>query len=138
MREDKDHRIHNVDEINKVRTNVQGLICNSIAEVQWIISKLKDEQNRWMFEGTFRPACEEQGKKGATYKQFVNDDERQPRTMQPLSMIKIETGWQPIPQLRLNEELMEGEMEETCGRLYKLVVMEGKVKMDNLGPMRTK
>ena len=102
------------------------------------ISKLKDDQNRWTFDGTFTPAREQPDQKSPTYKQFINDDERQPRTMQPLSMLKIETGWQPIPRLRLNEELLQGDLEEMIHQFYKLSVVEGKVKMDRVEPVRSK
>ena len=75
MGEDKDHKIQNVDDINKVKTDVDGLISQDITEVQWLISKLNNEQNRWTFEGTFTPASEKDSK-ALTYKQFINADER--------------------------------------------------------------
>lgn len=40
----EDHKINNLDDICKVQSN--SSVTNLIAEVQWVISKLKDEQNR--------------------------------------------------------------------------------------------
>ena len=134
MREDKDHKIKNVDDINKVKTDVGGLICQDITEIQWLISKLNNEQNRWTFEGTFTPASED---KKATYKQFINANERQTRTMQPLSVLKVESGSQPIPNLRLNADLLGGGFEETPTQ-FKLAVVEGKVKMEKFGTVPSK
>ena len=114
--------IHNLEDVNKTFKEVDGVSCNSLEEVQWVRSKLRDECNRWAYEGMCTPS---QDKK--KYKEFAIDEKCQPSK---LSKVGIEAGTNPVPRLRFEESVLPDKLEQTTGKFYKLQITDGKVTMN--------
>ena len=115
--------IHHLEDVSKTFKDVNGVTCNSLAEVEWVRSKLRDECNRWSFEGMSTP-CQEKKK----YEEFAIDEKCQPSKLS-LPKVGIEAGTNPVPRLRFEESILPNKFEQTTGRYYELQIMDGKVKM---------
>ena len=116
--------IQHLEDVSKVFKDVSGVTSTSIAEVQWVRSKLRDECNRWAFEGTCTPS--EEKKK---YSEFVIDEKCQPSKLS-LPKLGVEAGTKPVPRLRIEESLLHDKLEQTTGKFYQLQIADGNVKMN--------
>ena len=116
--------IHNLEDVSKTFKEVDGVSCNSLEEVQWVRSKLRDECNRWAYEGMCTPS---QDKK--KYKEFAIDEKCQPSKLS-LPKVGIEVGTNPVPRLRFEESVLPEKLEQSTGLFYKLQITDGKVTMN--------
>ena len=127
---DKDnHKIKHLDDVEKVKKDVRGLICNSLGEVEWVRMKMMEEWNKWVFAGDYSPPPDSTGGHQFHYSEFAVDKDVQPRKLAPVPLVSIETGHKELPRLRIDDRVLPDEFEEVSGRAYRLEIVNGQVKM---------
>lgn len=130
IQEDKKHKIAHLDELKKVRKDVTGLTCNSFGEAEWVRLKLKDEWNKWVFAGVYSPPPESSGGHQFHYREFTVETDAQPRKHAPVPLVNIETGVKELPRIRIDDRVLPDEFDEVHGRVYRLEIVNGEVKMN--------